>query len=179
MRRLSRRRGVLLGVLLAALLVAGCSGGGAGSSADGLPHFDAINDDEDLSLAGPEQREVLSDGEVTQDEYMAGFERFRACLRAEGYELRDVELVGVVWQGGIPAEAVDSGVEKTCYDRDFKFVDVVWQTSNQDESSLLDALRYCLQERGLGVPSTLAEAQRAVAGAGLDEASCVAEYDAL
>lgn len=175
MLRSSRRTGALLGTFLGALLVSGCGGAGP----DDVPHFDAINDDEDLSLAGPEQRAALSDGEVTQDEYTAGFERFRACLRAEGYELRDVELVGVVWQGGIPAEAVESGVEKTCYDRDFKFVDVVWQTSNQDESSLLDALRYCLQERGLGVPSTLVEAQRAVADAGLDEATCVAEYDAL
>jgi len=175
MLRSSRRTGALLGMLLGTLLVSGC--GGTGS--DDIPHFDAINADEDLSSAGPEQREALMDGEVSQDEYTAGFERFRACLRAEGYELRDVELVGVVWQGGIPAEAVDSGVEKTCYDRDLKFVDVVWQTSNQEETSLLDALRYCLQERGLGVPSTLAEAQSAVAGAGLDEASCVAEYDAL
>jgi len=173
--RPSRRAGAFVGVLVGTLLLAGCGGSGS----DDVPQFDAINADEDLSSAGPEQREALTDGEVTQDEYTAGFERFRACLRAEGYELRDVELVGVVWQGGIPAEAVDSGVEKTCYDRDFKFVDVVWQTSNQEETSLLDALRYCLQERGLGVPSTLAEAQRAVAGAGLDEASCVAEYDAL
>jgi hypothetical protein len=171
------RRPALVGVFLGALLVTGCSGTGSGS--DDIPHFDAINVDEDLSLAGPEQREALADGEVTQDEYTEGFERFRACLRAEGYELRDVELVGVVWQAGIPAEAVDSGVEAECYPREHKFVDMVWQTSHGEETTLLEALRHCLRERGLGVPSTLEEARRAVEGAGLDEATCVAEYDAL
>lgn len=177
MPRFARCPGMLAGAVLGALLVASCSGTGSGS--DDVPHFDAFNADEDLSLAGPAQREALADGEVTQDEYTEGFERFRACLRAEGYELRDVELVGVVWQAGIPAEAVDSGVEGECYPREYKFVDMVWQTSHSEETTLLEALRHCLRERGLGVPSTIDEAQQAVAGAGLEEATCVAEYDAL
>lgn len=119
----------------------------------------------------------MRDGEVTQEEYNAGFERFRSCLRAEGYDLLDIELFGVVWQANIPEEAVDSGVEEECYIREYKFVDVIWQTHNQDDTEALQRMNHCLRERGLATATTLSAAEQLIAEIGLDYATCDAEYE--
>lgn len=44
----------------------------------------------------------------------------------------------------IPGEAVDSGVDETCYELEFSQVDDLWQLANQDKRSDVDALRECM-----------------------------------
>src|SRR5690606_23194551 len=44
--------------------------------------------------AGPEQRSELADGVLFESEYVVGFERYRACLRAGGVDLDSVVRPG-------------------------------------------------------------------------------------
>ncbi|MEE6288131.1 hypothetical protein V2J52_10760 [Georgenia sp. MJ173] len=168
----------LAALAAAALTLAGCaSGGDADESADikDIERQFTFNVDHDLNRTGPEQREALIDGEVTQEEYNAGFERYRACLSAEGYEIHSIELVGVVWHFGVPAEAVDAGVEEECNFREYWFVDSEWQIMNRDDMHRIYTVNYCLSERGLATATTVAEAEQLLSEAGLDFAACEAE----
>lgn len=164
-------------VAIVAFLTACAAQQAAPAEADELiRHFD-LNDDFEVDQAGEAQLDAMRDGEVTQEEYNAGFERFRVCLRDAGYEMRDVELIGVVWEGGIPKEAVDSGAEEECYIREYKFVDVIWQVSNQDDTEALHRMNYCLGIRGLATATTLSSAEQMIDEIGLDYAACDAEYE--
>jgi hypothetical protein len=100
---------------------------GSGRAASRLPSELLAAFGDDLSKAGPEQAAEIADGKITEAEYVTSFNRYRDCLRRGGFELREVRREQGKVEFGLPAEAVDSGVDRPCYDREFYFVDVLWQ----------------------------------------------------
>lgn len=164
-----RREAVVLA--LVALGALGC--GQDGSEDEESAELGAVPPGWDVSVAGPEQRAALQGGEVTRSEYQAGFERFRACLSEEGYELSSIREVGDVLDYGIPAEAVDSGVEGQCYQEHFGFLDEVWQIEHSADRDYIDRVNACLGTDGTdGTASTVAEAEQLLAESGLDLDEC-------
>ncbi|MDO9398028.1 MAG: hypothetical protein Q7T71_15900, partial [Herbiconiux sp.] len=86
----------------------------------------------ELRSAGSAQRLAFRDDRITKTEYRAGFERFRECLADAGFDIgsgTETEF-GITYS--VPAEAVDTGADKTCYDRHFKAMDMAWQIPRAD-----------------------------------------------
>lgn len=136
----------------------------------------------DGGVAGPvaantqrsaEQEAALADGDVTLDEYRAGFRRFQACLEAEGYALADVVVGDVLVDYGVPATAVDAGVDERCYVEEYELVDTEWQVKNEDTSYTAEVAAQCLVDHGVAPAETLAEKWEQLEAAGVDFADCL------
>lgn len=82
-----------------------------------------------------DQATAVADGVISSDEYESGFSRYRSCLEAEGYALVLDGKKNQSYQFGIPAEAVDSGVDARCYEHEFREIDIIWQLAHQDTST--------------------------------------------
>jgi hypothetical protein len=78
------------------------------------------------------QLEALADGVVSREEYLAGFDRYVACMAALGFEVfvgnREKEIIGY----SIPGTAGDSGAANRCYEAEFHLVDAEWQVAHED-----------------------------------------------
>lgn len=128
------------------LALGGCSAGTA-ASRDSTP-----------ANISEQQRQALADGVVTQDEYLAGFDAFAACLAEKGYPVARAGEYGRVLEFSIPAAAVSSGAERGCYGFYFELLDMRWQIANEDHSRQADRLRSCLiQVHGITPKPTLVE----------------------
>ncbi len=80
-----------------------------------------------------EQAAALADGEVTREEYVAGFDRFAACMAEAGYEIgggRDLEIILY----SLSSEAVSSGADHRCYLAEFAQLDIEWQGAHPQRS---------------------------------------------
>ncbi|GHF24273.1 hypothetical protein [Pseudolysinimonas yzui] len=78
-----------------------------------------------------EYRAAIADGVVTREEYVAGFERYVACLSDVGVELINVDTSTDIFDFSIPGAAVDSGLEHRCYRSEFYEIDMLWQVSRE------------------------------------------------
>lgn len=131
----------------------------------------------EIAPMGDEQKQALADGEVTEAEVHESFERYRACLRTAGYELRDVTQDGPFLNFGIPDEAVQSGADDECYAAEYAGVDLIWQViENADYGERASMLATCLEQNGVPVvgqagAATVAEMEDALteAGVAIDE----------
>lgn len=78
------------------------------------------------------QQGALADGVVTREEYVAGFERYVACMADLGFTVSygdtDREIIGYTILGN----SGDSGAANRCYEAEFHLVDVEWQVAHQD-----------------------------------------------
>lgn len=164
--RLDNPAGSLTATILTALLVTvGCD-----SVTSSAPKGDAAPPTQ-APVTSKAQAAALADGRVTEAEYHQGFRRYAACLAAAGYELFQVNDRGVRIDFSVPSEAVDSGADKTCYEREFRAVDIQWQTT-QDDPQLTDAYRRCLLANNLTPPSTQEEMIKILQQHGIDPGSC-------
>ncbi len=77
------------------------------------------------------QDEAMADGQVTAEEYHAGFNRYSDCMTAAGYPLAFVDTTGTVIDYSNPSEAVTSGEEGRCYALEFGQIDPAWQAANE------------------------------------------------
>lgn len=116
---------------------------------------------------------ALARGAVDHDAYLAGFQRYSACLEAYGFALAHVGEDGPLLDYSIPADAVDSGADDECYLREFEPLDTAWQVANEDTSNWAQTARECLRERGIEPAATLAEMTEQLADAGVDHVECV------
>ncbi len=125
-------------------------GGGGSGGGPAAPDEDPLRG-VDLSGASAVQRAEVADRTVTLDEFRAAFLRYHACMGAAGYDLGPVELTGDSFDVSVPDEAVQDGTDGRCYDREFRYSDMVWQTSDEvsDASDTTQMLRECLRERGI------------------------------
>lgn len=89
----------------------------------------------DLSGASPAQAAEIDDGVATTDEYQAAFQRFRECVSAAGFELEGVDFTGTGYRYVMPSAAVDDGAEAECYDVEFRYVDMLWQSADLSRGS--------------------------------------------
>jgi hypothetical protein len=80
------------------------------------------------------QQESMADGVVTREEYLAGLDRYVACMAEVGFVVslgsRDSEIVGYV----IPGPAGRSGDANRCYEVEFRDVDIEWQVAHPQTS---------------------------------------------
>jgi hypothetical protein len=107
----------------------------------------------DLSVASAAQAAEIADRAVTAEDYRAAYGRYRGCMSAGGYELEVMPpvLARGVHSFSVPDEAVRSGVDGECYDREFRFTDLLWQGSPavQHRSEGTERLLECLHQRGV------------------------------
>lgn len=149
--------------LVSLLLVSGCA-----SSSPGESGGNVAGNEKNWSA---EQSSALADGKITNAEYHDGFRRYANCLSIAGYELYSIVDRDVRIDYSVPAVAVDSGADGTCYAREFDAVDSAWQTSN-DDPKLTDIYRACLVSRNLSVPTSQSEMIASLLAAGIDPISC-------
>ncbi|MGO1409967.1 MAG: hypothetical protein ACTHU7_00905 [Microbacterium sp.] len=90
------------------------------------------------------QAKAVADGVASEQEYREGFQRYQDCMSDHGYEVIVRSDDDYLIDMRIPGEAVDSGVDETCYELEFSQVDDLWQLANQDKRSDVDALRECM-----------------------------------
>ena len=129
-----------------ALLLGACPGGPGAGGDDPL----GMVPEAEMRAASRQQAAEISDRRITPDEYHASFRRYRECLRAGGYDLRDVRVESDgLYQFGVPDAAVRAGVDEECYLTHWKLVDNLWQIAMQDRSQTTQALRDCLTRRGI------------------------------
>lgn len=119
-----------------------------------------------------QQELELSDGTVTQQEYLAAYSRYAGCMGEAGYPMAPVSGEPSFVFYAVPAAAVDSGADSTCYNREFGKVDAAWQltlaaiTSSCLAAHGVDASRMSLEEqltkvRGIGLsPETCPSNQK-------------------
>ncbi len=126
---------VAVGVTVPALLVGGgqpdrVTVAGPAAPTSPAPDLEDPLGDLDLSVASPAQAAEIADRVVTMEDYRAAYGRYRACMGAGGYELEVMPpvLASGVHGFAVPDEAVQSGVDGACYDREFRFTDLLWQT---------------------------------------------------
>ena len=82
-----------------------------------------------------EYQAAVADGVITRDEYLAGFERYVACLADASYTLQSINTESEIISYAIPGEVVDSGVEHQCYQREFYEIDMFWQVAHPQQSA--------------------------------------------
>lgn len=156
--------------LSAVILLVGCSPSGSQDS-EGVP--DALHG-LDMSDASEEQTAEIRDRKATNDEYQSAFYRYRACLSAAGYELSDVVLTNSVYEFGVPSDAVESGADEKCYASEFRYVDMLWQSTDavQDQSETARFVRECLTEHGIEPADTLRKMESQINEEGIDISAC-------
>ena len=123
------------------------------------------------STGSPEQQALLDDDVVTPEEYRRAFDTFRECVRQEGTDLQDVRADSQTGQIRYNSRLVDSGRVESCYEQEFMFVDIVFQSSpavrTQQDTQFLQIwsaeVHPCLETNGiLGSPPTLQNAEIAI-----------------
>lgn len=159
----------LAGVVVLLAVLTGCS---ATPSSPSGPSPQQQPDEGAIALSA-EQEAALADGEVTHDEYEAGYRRYVDCLAASGYTVLDNGVEYDIHQFGVPAEAVESGDDDRCYSAEFKLIDVEWQIAHEDSSVTARLIADCLTAAGVAPKSTMAELNAQLEENGLTFEQCV------
>lgn len=179
--KLEQRRFSSLVAFATALMLTAC----AGESESETPWIELYGADlaqdfknfaEDAPMSAAQEAELI-DGTVTEAELNAAFERYRACLREDGYEVFGIQRDGPFLTFSIPAPAVESGAYDTCYAKEYAGVDGVWQiVENADAGERRAFLSECVMQlnvtfTGASSPATMEDMERAITEAGytLDE----------
>lgn len=64
---------------------------------------------------------------ISVGEYHQGFERYRQCLVAAGFELIPKEPKGEILTCAIPDSSIQAADDDRCYATEFKNIDATWQ----------------------------------------------------
>ncbi|MBD3780151.1 MAG: hypothetical protein IE923_12925 [Micrococcales bacterium] len=163
------RRGLAAAAVLAWVL-GGCTPATQDARLDGGPPSPSPSVS---PVESPELLAALASGEVGHDAYLAGFERFAACLSREGHEVVVHDDSGPVVDYSIPGAAVTSGAEEDCYAREFGPLDVAWQVAQRDTSEWARVARRCLEDRGTEPAGTVDEMEQQLADARITVDECV------
>jgi hypothetical protein len=83
----------------------------------------------------PELAEAITDGEVSEAEYHAQFDRYSQCMTAAGYPLGSINKSDTVITYNNSGAAVTSAVEGRCYAEHFLDVDMAWQSARAPQTS--------------------------------------------
>lgn len=148
---------------------------GCSSEPDNVGPADVLAGD-DLSVASPEQAAEIADRVATEAEYHAAFARYEECMAAGGYPLGSVRMEGKLYEFAVPAAAVESSdVDATCYETEYRYTDILWQTSAEvaDSSPTTEALRECLRERGVEPAESAEGISEQLANEGIDVGECL------
>ncbi len=75
------------------------------------------------------QAAALADGVVTREEYLAGLDRYVACMEASGWSVAVVDAAAEVVEYSI--EALSGDDDARCYTAEFYELDMGWQVSRE------------------------------------------------
>lgn len=78
------------------------------------------------------QQDALADGVVTRDEYLAGLDRYEACMEAAGWSVMVVDRDALIIDYRIDSGAVSDGSDERCYYAEFSEIEPLWQVSAAD-----------------------------------------------
>lgn len=81
----------------------------------------------------PQQAAAVADGEVSEEEYHAQFDRYSDCNAEAGYPLEAVNTSDTVITYNTSDAAITSGAEGRCYALEFAQVDRTWQAAHSEE----------------------------------------------
>ena len=118
------------------------------------------------------QSAEVADKRVDGDEYRAAFERYRSCLKAGGYDLLIGPEINKSIEYSVPAEAVDSGIDRPCYEREFMQVDKLWQLAHIDGSESARVIRECVIANGLTPHDREKDNYKELEEAGISHVEC-------
>ena len=150
-------------LLAACLLLAGCAQSTPEAHDAALPKIST----------SAQQKAALADGKVDYDEYQAGWRRYVACNAKAGYTITQTGEVNQVISGQIPDAAVDSGVDRKCYEGEFKQIDMIWQTARIETSPAAAKFRECLSAKGETPEATYAGMVQQLQDLGIDPSTCL------
>lgn len=140
------------------------------------PDLDPLADADLTGISGA-QATTLEDRVVTKEEYDAAYQRHQQCLSAAGFEIREVPLISAEGTHiySTPNEAVESGADEECYDREYRWTDMLWQgrPDVQDHPARTQWMRDCLQVEGIEPQDTAAELNQQLQEAGLEPPDCL------
>ena len=92
----------------------------------------ALNPPENLPPdASPQQAAAMADGQVSDAEYHAQFDRYSECMIAAGYPLDAVNTSSLIVTYVNSSDSVSSGAEGRCYAQEFAQIDLSWQAAHQ------------------------------------------------
>lgn len=74
---------------------------------------------------------ALADDEVTREEYLAGLDRYIACMEGNGWSVGVIDREAEVIDYRI--EAISGADDLRCYAAEFVELDMAWQISRVDE----------------------------------------------
>jgi hypothetical protein len=121
--------------------------------------------------ASAEQVRAISDGIVTEDEYRAAFERYRACMSDAGVELHMLPEQDGRIDFGIPESGL--ATSDICYELEFFEVDLEWQTRKDPATEeIREYWRTCVEELGLEPAPTSHRMMLRIRDAGIDLQRC-------
>lgn len=120
-----------------------------------------------------EQVAALADDSVTYDEYTAGYRRYISCVAAGGYQIVEEDQVNQVFHYAVPDAAVDSGVNDSCYDKEFSYLDSTWQLAQEDTSPEAQRYAECLTEKGMTPAEHVKDRYQQLLDAGIDPHVCL------
>jgi len=118
------------------------------------------------------QTEAMADGVITREEYVAGWDRYNACMVGAGYYIDGGNRDAPIILGSIPAAAVDDGTDRLCYEPEFQDIDMAWQIAHEDESETTQALRDCLTAHGIVPAYSRVDVDQQLAENGIDVLDC-------
>jgi hypothetical protein len=149
--------------------------GSAGCAAQTAAAGDAplLREDLPAITASAEQEQAIADGHVTEGEYKAGFARYEACMKKEGYELVGVKQADYLITYSITNEAVATGADDRCYIGEFQQLDASWQIANEDRSITTKMYQKCLSERGIRADTTAKGVWKQINDAGIPPEDCL------
>ena len=75
------------------------------------------------------QADALADGVVTREEYLAGLDRYVACMEASGWQVYGIDREADVVSYSI--EAISGADDLRCYAAEFSELDMGWQVSRE------------------------------------------------
>jgi len=81
--------------------------------------------------ASPQQVAAMADGQVSDAEYHAQFNRYSECMIAAGYPLDAVNTSSLIVTYVNSSDSVSSGEEGRCYAQEFSQIDPLWQGAHQ------------------------------------------------
>jgi hypothetical protein len=133
------------------------------------PRADAPSIEGEAAMS-PEQAAAVEDGEITPDEYEAGFQRFRACIEAGGYEVITTGEFNDTIEYAVLAEARE--LNEACSELEFRQIDRMWQLAREDTSWSAQVLKDCLTRNGISPEDTMEELVEQLENAGIPIDSC-------
>jgi len=81
--------------------------------------------------ASTQQAAAMADGQVSDAEYHAQFDRYSECMIAAGYPLDAVNTSSLIVTYVNSSDSVSSGEEGRCYAQEFSQIDLSWQAAHR------------------------------------------------